>query len=38
VVSWDGKLEAGGLAPSGIYFIKLRTEDGSQMQRVVLVR
>ncbi|HYQ89743.1 MAG TPA: PQQ-dependent sugar dehydrogenase [Candidatus Binatia bacterium] len=38
VVSWDGKLETGGLAPSGIYFIKLRTEDGSQMQRVVLVR
>jgi glucose/arabinose dehydrogenase len=38
LVSWDGKLESGGQAPSGIYFIKLGTEDGSLMRRVVRVR
>jgi glucose/arabinose dehydrogenase len=35
---WDGKLESGRLAPSGVYFIKLRTDDGSLMKQVVLVR
>ncbi len=38
LVSWDGKLEGGRLAPSGIYFIQLRTEDGALRKRVVLVR
>ncbi|HMI30480.1 MAG TPA: FlgD immunoglobulin-like domain containing protein, partial [Candidatus Limnocylindrales bacterium] len=38
LVRWDGKLESGGPAPSGIYFIKLRTDDGERMRRVVLVR
>ncbi|HYQ95635.1 MAG TPA: FlgD immunoglobulin-like domain containing protein, partial [Candidatus Eisenbacteria bacterium] len=38
VVRWDGKLEGGRRAPSGIYFVKLRTDDGSLMKRVVLVR
>lgn len=37
-VGWDGRLETGGDAPSGIYFIKLRTDDESLMKRVVLVR
>jgi len=37
-VSWDGKLESGRPAPSGIYFLKLRTEDGASMKRVVLLR
>jgi len=38
LVSWDGRLEGGRLAPSGIYFIQLRTEDGALRKRVVLVR
>jgi len=38
LVSWDGKLESGRPAPSGIYFIQLRTDEGSLEQRVVLVR
>jgi hypothetical protein len=38
LVRWDGKLESGSPAPSGIYFIKLRTDDGERMRRVVLVR
>jgi glucose/arabinose dehydrogenase len=38
LVRWDGRLESGGHAPSGIYFIKLHTEDGERMRRVVLVR
>jgi glucose/arabinose dehydrogenase len=37
-VTWDGKLESGRQAASGIYFIQLRTEDGSLRKRVVLVR
>jgi glucose/arabinose dehydrogenase len=38
VVRWDGKLERGAQAPSGVYFIKLRTDDESLARRVVLVR
>jgi flagellar hook assembly protein FlgD len=37
-VRWDGKLEGGAPAPSGVYFIKLRTGDESLATRVVLVR
>jgi hypothetical protein len=36
--SWDGKLDSGAQAPSGVYFVKLGTEDGSLMRRVVRVR
>ncbi len=36
--SWDGKLDSGEQAPSGIYFVKLGTEDGSLMRRVVRLR
>ena len=38
IESWDGRLENGKPAPSGIYFIRLRTEDGSSMKRVALLR
>jgi hypothetical protein len=38
LVSWDGRLESGRNAPSGVYFIKLHTEAGSLMKRVVLLR
>jgi hypothetical protein len=37
-VIWDGRLESGRAAPSGIYFIQLRTGDGTFQQRVVLLR
>jgi len=37
-ISWDGKLEGGVPAPSGIYFIQLRTGEGALRQRVVLLR
>ena len=36
--SWDGRLESGTHAPSGVYFIKLRTDGGALMRRVVLLR
>ncbi len=38
LVSWDGKLDSGARASSGIYFIKLRTEEESLTRRVVLLR
>ncbi len=37
-IGWDGKLETGGDAPSGIYFVKLGADGESLMKRVVLVR
>jgi glucose/arabinose dehydrogenase len=35
---WDGRLEGGGNAPSGIYFLHLRGEDWILTRRVALVR
>jgi hypothetical protein len=37
-IVWDGRLQSGRLAPSGIYFIQLRTEEGALEKRVVLLR
>ena len=37
-IRWNGKLDGGGNAPSGIYFVKLRSGDWAVMRRVVLVR
>jgi hypothetical protein len=37
-IVWDGRLQSGRLAPSGIYFIQLRTEEGAFEKRVVLLR
>jgi photosystem II stability/assembly factor-like uncharacterized protein len=37
-LNWDGRDESGGLAPSGIYLIRLATEEGHWMRRAVLVR
>jgi hypothetical protein len=37
-VSWDGTMDSGRPLPSGIYFIQLRTDEGAQRKRVVLVR
>lgn len=33
---WDGRLQGGGRAPAGIYFLRLRTEDRTTTTRVVL--
>jgi hypothetical protein len=38
VVRWDGKLDGGADAPSGVYFIRLATETAVATRRVVLVR
>ncbi len=38
LVYWDGRLEGGGDAPSGIYFIRLRAADWSVIARTVLLR
>jgi len=35
---WDGTLERGGMAPSGVYFLRLQTESESLSRRVVLLR
>jgi len=35
---WDGTLERGGTAPSGVYFLRLRTESVTLNRRVVLLR
>ena len=35
-LNWDGCDEAGRLAPSGVYFAKLHTVDGTATQKVVL--
>ena len=39
VASWDGSLQGGGRAPSGVYFYRVRFEDGSTSQlKMVLLR
>ncbi len=35
---WSGTTDGGGAAPSGVYFILLRTENLSRSQKVVLVK
>ena len=37
-IRWNGKLDGGENAPSGIYFVKLKGEGWAVMRRVVLVR
>ena len=37
-IQWNGRLDGGGNAPSGIYFVKLKSDDWAVMRRVVLVR
>jgi hypothetical protein len=37
-VRWDGKNDSGGPAASGMYFGILRSADGLQVQKVVLIR
>jgi hypothetical protein len=37
-VAWDGRGETGAPAPSGVYFIALRTRDGEVSRRTLFVR
>ncbi len=36
--NWDGRTERGGMAPAGVYFIRLQTSAGARTQRVTFVR
>ena len=38
VQNWDGRTDRGGLAPAGVYFIRLQSAVGAKTQRVTLVR
>lgn len=37
VVSWDGRLDGGAAAPSGIYWLRMSWRSGSQTRRVLLL-
>lgn len=37
-VSWDGKNQDSGLAPSGVYFLRLGTPERVKTKRLVVVR
>lgn len=37
-ISWDGRTETGGMAASGIYFIRVRSAAGMQAKRAVLLK
>ena len=37
-LAWDGRLEEGARAPSGIYMARLRVAGNSIVRRVVLTR
>jgi hypothetical protein len=35
---WDGTDDAGNQVPSGVYFCRLRTESGTSLQKMLLLR
>ena len=35
-VRWNGRTGGGGVAPSGMYFYRLRTDEGTSTRRLVL--
>ena len=37
-VYWNGKNEAGNIAPTGTYLIRMQTENTSQVQKVLLMK
>ncbi len=37
-IHWDGRDDQGSLVRAGVYFVKLRSADGSDMRRAVFVR
>ncbi|MGH2570487.1 MAG: T9SS type A sorting domain-containing protein, partial [bacterium] len=38
VVAWDGSSDEGREVASGVYFLRLRTDDGEEKRRVAVVR
>lgn len=38
VQNWDGRTDRGGMAPAGVYFIRLQTAAGAKTQRVTFLR
>jgi hypothetical protein len=37
-IEWDGRDERGARAPAGVYFVALRTRQGMQRRRIVLIK
>ncbi len=37
-LSWDGKMDSGAEAPSGVYFVRLETGSRTETRRAVLIR
>jgi hypothetical protein len=37
-VQWDGRDEAGRMVSAGVYFAKLRTEEGTAVRKLVLIK
>jgi hypothetical protein len=33
---WDGRLDNSSQSPSGVYFLRMRTEDGSELTRALV--
>jgi len=38
VAHWDGRTQGGALAPNGVYYARIETEDGTTQARVLLAR
>lgn len=38
VIRWDGRVEGGAVAPSGVYFIRVETPDGAATRKVAFLR
>jgi len=37
-LEWDGKSDAGSQVASGVYFVKLESESGLHVQKLMLLR
>jgi hypothetical protein len=37
-VKWDGRNESGKLLPSGVYYCSLRTQEGSKLSKLILIK
>ncbi len=36
-IAWDGRLQGGGWAPAGVYFVRLATGDGTATAKVTRI-